>query len=62
MFFSPGVKIQRNLSVQSDSKIVVHDAFFREALPVNKMLIRHTVSTSVNVALFCSKKQSARRP
>ena len=49
MFFSPGVKIQRNLSVQSDSKVIVHDAFFRETLTANKISIRHTISTRLKV-------------
>lgn len=33
MLFSSGVKIQRNLGVQSNSKVIVHYTFFRVALP-----------------------------
>ena len=69
MFFSPGVKIQCNLSVQSDSKVIVHDAFFRETLTVNKISIRDTISTRLKVVnefwiynFYCTKKQINRRP
>lgn len=36
MFFSSGVKIQRNLGVESNSKVVIHYTFFRVTLPAKK--------------------------
>ena len=46
MFFSSRVKIQRNLSVQSNTEVVVHDAFFRVALPRNEGEVQRSSKNS----------------
>ena len=40
------MKIQRNLSVQSNTEVVIHDAFFRVALPRNEGEVQRSSKNS----------------